>query len=682
MTNSRASDPLLQPLQLKTLTLKNRIMSTSHAMSYEEEGMPKDRYQRYHEAKAQGGIALTMFGGSSVVSRDSPSVFGQLDLSDDRVVPWLQTFSERIHRHDTALMCQISHMGRRSSSYVGDWLPTIAPSRSREFLHRSFAREMDRADIARVVADYAAAARRCEEGGLDGVEVLAGGHLVGQFMSPLVNKRGDDYGGSIANRARFGLEVLEAIRGKVGNDFVVSLRMTMEEGGDSSFSEVGLSNTECREFAKVFDRSGFVDVLNLVYGRTDSHRSLAETQMPGMTSALGPYVAMAQEFRADLTVPIFHATRIPDLATARHVISSGAADMVGMTRAHIADPNLIRKLLAGQEEQIRPCVGAAYCTSPRRTCIHNPVIGRERTLPHSVEPAEVSKRVVVVGGGPAGLEAARICGERGHSTTLFEAGPAFGGQLALAARAPLRRDLKAIVDWRVGELARLGVETHLSTMADDADIVALDPDVVIVATGGQPDLGWLAGHELVVSTWDVLSGNVRPPDTALVFDATGQNQASSAVDMLSQAGTKVELVTHDSTYGAELNYVDASTYRSHLYGRGVTISTDLRLRQVHASGDRKIADLVNTFTDAMETREVDMVVVETGTTPTVEVFNALRPQSRNDGRLPIDAFAEARHEPIIVNPDGLFDLFLIGDAVTSRDAPSAFLDATRLCVNL
>ncbi|MDQ7070015.1 MAG: hypothetical protein Q9M48_04620 [Rhodobacterales bacterium] len=231
-------DPLLQPLTIRGLTLKNRVMSTSHASGMDDENMPALRYQRYHEEKAKGGLALTMFGGSSNIAPDSPSVFRQLNVATDDIIPHFQAFSERIHQHGTALMCQITHMGRRGDAQAAEWLPTIAPSAVREDLHRNFPREMDQYDIDRVVKAFGQAARRCVEGGLDGLETLAGAHLIGQFFSPMTNLRGDGFGGSIENRTRFALMVHEEIRRQVGDDFVVGMRLTLDEGEGGEYPKL------------------------------------------------------------------------------------------------------------------------------------------------------------------------------------------------------------------------------------------------------------------------------------------------------------------------------------------------------------------------------------------------------------------------------------------------------------
>ncbi len=328
-----ASDPLLTPFRLKHLTFRNRIMSTSHACGLAEDGMPADRYQSYHEAKARGGIALTMFGGSSNVSPDSQWNFPQINLHDERVVLHFRRFAERIHAHGALLICQVSHVGGRGEPYAGARLAPIGPSAVRETLHRAFAREMDEHDIARVVADYAEAAARCKEGGLDGMETLTGAHLIGQFLSPATNRRRDRFGGSVENRCRFGLMVHDAIRKRVGDDFVVGIRFVVDEAGEGR-----LDFDECLEIARIFEAAGTIDFFNAIYGRMDTQLKLAVDCMPGMASPMAPFLALAGAFKQAVRLPVFHATRITELATARHAIREGLLDMVAMTRAQIADP--------------------------------------------------------------------------------------------------------------------------------------------------------------------------------------------------------------------------------------------------------------------------------------------------------------------------------------------------------
>jgi 2,4-dienoyl-CoA reductase-like NADH-dependent reductase (Old Yellow Enzyme family) len=674
MTNTK--DPLLQPFRLKHLTLKNRIMSTSHAISYGEKGHPTERYQLYHEEKAKGGIALTMFGGASNVSPDSPDVFGQLYVGDDSVIPRFQEFSERIHRHGCAIMCQITHLGRRGDSFTGDWLPIVAPSRVREPLHRSFPKEMDEADIERIVGALADAAGRCKEGGLDGIEVIAGGHLVGQFLSPLTNKRTDKFGGSMENRCRFGLMVYEAIRKRVGDDFAVGMRMPINEETSDA-----LSFDDCLAIARIFEESGFLDFFNLIFGRMDTVLTLAEKNMPGMASPIAPFLDRIGAFRREVGLPVFHAARITDVATARHAIRDGLLDMVAMTRAHIADPHIVEKIARGEEDRIRPCIGAMYCNSPKRTCLYNAAIGREAVLPHTIAPSPTpGRKVVIVGGGPGGMEAARVSAARGHDVVLFEASDRLGGQINIAARADWRRDLMGIVDWLAAELAHHGVDVRLNTFAEEADILAESPHLVVVATGGVPDLDWIDGWEHCVSTWDVLSGAVAVGADVLVYDGTGQHAAVSCAEELAAKGRQVRLVTPDTTLAMDLPYGDRVIFQKRFYEKEIPVIVDLQLTRVVGDGNRLIAEFTNTLTGKPERFPADQIVVEHGTVPVDDLYHALRGASTNGGVTDIDTLLAGRPQPADRNADGTFQLHRVGDAVSCRNIHSAILDSLRVCV--
>src|SRR5579883_3212041 len=458
-------DPLLQPFQLKHLILRNRFMSTAHEPYYTVDGMPKERYRLYHAEKAKGGIALTMIGGSSVVAPDSPQAFGNILLYKDEVVRWLRELADDVHGHGAAVMIQITHLGRRTSWSKEDWLPVIAPSPIREPAHRAFPKAMEEWDIERVIRHYAAAAERCQAGGLDGREVECYGHLADQFWSPATNKRDDDYGGGLDNRMRFSLQVLCAIRERVGPSFIVGVRMVCDEDWDR-----GLSKEEGIEIARRLAASGLIDFINVIRGHIDTDEALSHV-IPGMGERSGPHLDFAGEVRAATKFPVFHAARIQDVATARHAVATGKLDMVGMTRAHIADPHIARKVMEGREQEIRPCVGMGYCIdriyfAGEALCIHNPATGREATMPHVVaRAAGAGKKIVVVGAGPGGLEAARVAAARGHRVVLFEATDKPGGQLLLAAELRRRKEILGIVDWRVAECQRDGGEMRCKTSA-------------------------------------------------------------------------------------------------------------------------------------------------------------------------------------------------------------------------
>jgi 2,4-dienoyl-CoA reductase-like NADH-dependent reductase (Old Yellow Enzyme family)/thioredoxin reductase len=670
-----ATDPLLRPFAIRHVHFRNRIMSTSHASTLDEGGLPTERYQRYHEEKAKGGLALTMFGGSSMVAPDSSWGGGQIDVASDRIIPYLREFSGRIHGHGAQIMCQISHLGRRADALGWNWLPTIGPSRVRETRHRSFPREMDRADIDRVVRDYAEAAWRCKEGGLDGVETVTGGHLIGQFLSPRTNRRSDGFGGSTENRARFGLMVHEAIRKRVGDDFLVGIRFVIEEGPPD-----GIGFDECLRVARIFEREARLDFFNAIFGRMDTEIALAEHNMPGMSQPLAPFLDLVGAFRREIKLPVFHAARIPDIATARRAVGEGLVDMVGMTRAHMADPQIANKLARGEAERIRPCVGASYCMYKKVACIHNPASGREQILPQIVErAASPGRRVVVVGGGPGGLEAARVAAERGHKVVLFEAANRLGGQLLIAVRASWRRDLIAIVDWRAAELAKLGVELRLNAYAEAEEVLAEEPDAVIVATGGVPDTNGIAGHEYCTSVWDVLSGTAVAKQDVLVFDGTGRHEAVSCALHLAEAGHQVHFVTIDDNLGVEMAYSERVVYRQRFARNGIDIAIDRQLVGVRPEGNQLAAIFRHELTGEENTRIASQIVVERGTEPVTALYDALRPTSANQGVTDIGALLAGRPQP---RKEGGFELHRIGDAVSSRNVHAAIYDALRLCMAL
>ena len=670
---------LLQPFRLRHLTFKNRLMSTSHAPGYVEDRHPKLRYQLYHEEKAKGGLALTMFGGSSNIAPDSPSAFGQIYIGDDSIIPVLQEFSERVHRHGCAIMCQITHMGHRTLWNVEDWLPPLAPSVVREHAHRSFPKEMDRSDIRRVVRAFGDAAVRCKEGGLDGTELLAHGHLINQFWSPLVNRRTDEYGGTLENRARFGLEVLEEVRRRAGDDFLVGIRMMGDE-----MKEGGLTRDDCLAIGKIYADTGMCDFLNVIAGQVGDERGLSKA-LPSMAGPRAPFVHIAASMKQETGIAVFHATRIADLATAEHCVREGLVDMVAMTRAHMADPHIVAKMMRGEEDRIRPCVGAGYCIDRiyiggDALCLHNPATGRERTMPHVIEPGPGPRhKVVVVGAGPAGLEAARVSALRGHEVVVFEAAATPGGQIVLAAKATWRKDLLDVAGWLGAEVERLGVTVHLNRYAEAEDVLAERPDIVVVATGGVPNLEWVEGAEHVVSVWDVLGGQVEPGAEVLVFDDHGDHQAPSAAEFLASRGSSVELVTPDRMSAHEIGATNFPAYLESFYSKGVRLTPDHRLRRVEREGNRLRAVIRNEYSDAEEERHVDQIVVEHGTLPAAEVFHALAPKARNEGELDIAALIAGRPQAITTNEDGEFMLFRVGDAVASRNIHAAIYDSLRLC---
>lgn len=673
-------DPLLQPYQLKHLTLKNRVMSTSHEPAYSQDGMPKARYRLYHAEKARGGMALTMTAGSALVSRDSPAAFGNLQAYRDEIVPWLSELADACHEHDCKVMIQLTHLGRRTGWNKADWLPVLSASPVREPAHRAFPKEAEDWDIERIVADYAAAAQRMQAAGLDGIEFEAYGHLMDAFWSPATNRRRDAYGGSLENRIRFSMQVLDAVRDAVGADFVVGIRMVADEDWDK-----GLSRDEGVEIARRIAASGKVDFLNIIRGHIETDAALTDViPIAGMRSS--PHLDFAGEVRAQAKVPVFHAARIADVATARHAIATGKLDMVGMTRAHIADPHIVAKVMAGQEHRIRPCVGATYCLDRiyeggEALCIHNAATGREATIPHVIARAEgPARRVVVVGAGPAGLEAARVAAERGHGVTVLEAASLAGGQIRLAALNPRRRELIGIVDWRLAELERLGVEIRTDVWAEASDVLALDPDVVIVATGGMPQPPELEeGGDLVTSSWDIIAGAAAPAERILVYDDNGGHPGMTAAELSAAAGAAVEIVSPERFFAPEMGGMNHVPYMAAFHRHGVQVTINTRLVAVRRDGNMLVAVLASDFEKGWRTeRRVQQVVVEHGTAPNDDLYRALKPASRNLGAVDYERLVAGGTVFPERNPHGRFTLYRIGDAVASRNIHAAIYDAVRL----
>jgi len=678
------NDPILQPFQLKHLTLKNRIMSTSHEPAYAEDGMPKERYRLYHAEKARGGVALTMTAGSAVVSRDSPEAFGNLHAYKDEIVPWMAELAGACHEHGCAVMIQLTHLGRRTNWNKADWLPVVAASPVREPTHRSFPKEAEDWDIKRIISDYAAAAERMKAAGLDGVEFQCYGHFMDGFWSPATNRRDDGYNGSLDNRLGFTFAVLDETRERVGDDFIVGLRMVADEDW-----ETGLSREEGIEIATRMKNSGKVDFLNIIRGHIESDAALSRViPIHGMASS--PHLDFAGEVRAATDIPVFHAARIPDIATARHAIAEGKLDMVGMTRAHIADPHIVRKVMEGREDEIRPCVGATYCLDRiyeggGALCIHNAATGREATVPHVIEKApDAGKRVVVVGAGPAGLEAARVAAERGHEVTILEASSKAGGQIGLAAQNLRRKELIGIVDWRLSELGRLGVDIRYGVWAEKDDVLALKPDAVVVAAGGLPQNPALSeGDDLVTSSWDIISGAIKPAGNVLVYDDSGAHQGMTAAEIVANAGSAVELVSPERFFAPDMGGLNHVPYMKLFHEKNVRITINTRLRSVKREGNRLVAVLRSDYADGWrDERRVDQIVVEHGTVPLDDLYFELKPLSKNRGAVDYDGLADGGETYRQTNSEGLFTLFRIGDAIAARNIHAAIYDGVRYMLAL
>ncbi|MEO6118429.1 MAG: NADH:flavin oxidoreductase [Methylotenera sp.] len=684
---------IFSPITLNKLVIANRIYSTAHAEVYAEAGgMPGERYIKYYEEKAKGGMGLAICGGSSPVSLDVPQgAWKPVNLTTDRVIEHLAELSEAVHRHGTKIMIQATHMGRRSA-FAGDpWPHLVSPSGVREPVHRGNAKAIEKEEIKRIIGDFAAAAKRVQAAGMDGIEISAAHqHLIDQFWSPRTNQRTDEYGGSLENRMRFGLQVINAVRDAVGADFCVGLRMCADE-----FHEDGLDPNTQKNIAQIMSESGLIDFISVIGSGADTHNKVANC-MPPMALPPEPFVHLAAGIKSVSKVPVLHAQGVRDIGQAERILANGLVDMVGMTRAHIADPHIIMKVREGREDQIRQCVGANYCIDRQYLgqdvlCVQNPATSRESTMPHRISKSKGEKRrVVVVGAGPAGLEAARVSAERGHEVVLFERNATVGGQVNLAAKAPQREQMAGIIRWLDMETKRLGVDRRLGISADAAMILNEKPNIVVLATGGSSHTGqvqaWGVAEGLAVSAWDILSERVPLGKNVLLYDTIGTHAGFGTADFMASRGSQVEIVTPDVKVADDVGGTTFPIFYRRLYAQGIIPTPNFWLDRVYAEKDKdgrdkKIAVLRNEYTEALEEREVDQVVIENGSTPNVELYWALKERSKNLGQTDTNTLFAAEPQPALSETltDGEFLLFRIGDCVSMHNIHGAIYDALRLC---
>jgi mycofactocin system FadH/OYE family oxidoreductase 2 len=641
---------LFTPIKIGSITLKNRIYSSGHVPGFAEHGFPTERYLLYHVEKAKGGVGLTIFGGSTSIADNSPATdWSMIANRDDRIIPFYRELAEAIHAHGAKVMTQLTHMGRRGRSDSERWLPLVAPSQLPEPYPREIPHEIEEEQIQAIIRAFGQAVRRCREGGLDGVEISAAhNHLIDQFWSPQFNRRTDRWGGSLENRMRFSLEVLEEIRRVVGRDYVVGMRISGDE-----FLEGGLGLPDLKEIAQRLAATGALDFFSIIGGSAENYVNLAGA-VPNMMFPAQPYVYLAAAIKEVVDLPILHAGKTVNPLDAEKVLAEGWVDVVGMTRAQIADPHMANKAREGRLEEIRACVGANYCIDrlyfgKAIICIQNPLIGREKELA-DWEPAQTKKKVVVVGGGPGGLEAARMAALRGHQVILFEKSDQLGGQVRIAAQAPGRESVAGITRWLERQVRQHGVDVRLNTEATPGTVLAEQPDAVVIATGGRPCRPELPGFDGpdVVTSWDVLNGVVAAGPRVLVVDDDGAETGPSVADYLAQEGRQVEIVTPLRHVGESLGDTTFPVFYQRLFSAGVVLTPNVRPLSFH---DHRVT-LQNIYSRAEETREgLDTVVLAMGNRSVDDLYRALKD----------------------LGPE----LHLIGDAMAPRGVHHAILEGTR-----
>ncbi|HET8951118.1 MAG TPA: NAD(P)-binding protein [Solirubrobacteraceae bacterium] len=597
---------LYSPLQLRGRLLRNRIVSTPHATGWGRDGLIDPREVDYHVRKAAGGAALVMTFGSASVDPTTAASYGSIALWDERNEPALRALADGVHGHGARCISQMTHMGRRGTSTLTG-VPLRAPSDLPEGVHLEVPVPLAVSEIPAIVQRFADAAARLERCGWDGCEVTSfGGHLIEQFFDPGVNTRTDEYGGSLENRTRFGREVLEAVRGAVSEHFIVGFRMALDQCMTG-----GLGPDELIDVARSLAATGAIDLFS-VSGGTGATRLSTAYFVPGDELPEGVFNERARRFREAVGVPVLVAGRNVEPAMADECVASGV-DLVAMTRAIIADPDLPAKARNGRAA--RPCIGlnegciGRLYTDRPMWCSVNPGI-RDPAL-GELAPAATAGRVVVVGGGVAGLEAARAAALRGHGVVLFERRPQLGGRARLAGARRGRERWARYIDWLQDEVQAAGAELRTGVAATPVAVLEEAPDAVILATGSELRPAAAPPGPVPAIDVDVLLETGVPQvesRSALVLDDEGGFLAPTAAERLGAEGFTVEIATTHPVVGAEIDPTQQPFVLRRLALAGVAMTP-------HLSGVSSDADgvtLRNIYTERDERREGVGLVVMAG----------------------------------------------------------------------
>lgn len=632
---------MFSPLQIGPVTVRNRIVNTAHLTHFAKDNLPNDRHVHYYAERARGGAGLIVTE-ATYVHPTSQSLDCVILGYDPRVVPGFRRIAMAVHQHGAKIFGQLSHRGREMTSFYSHlplWSASPIPCpASREVPHA-----MDHDELAEIVESFARTAGHFREAGYDGVEIHAAhGYLLQQFMSPWSNRREDEYGGSLSNRLRLPRQVIAAVRESVGDDLALGIRLSGDE-----FTQGGLGLPEMQEICRLLAADGQLDYFSISAGNYTSQFM----SMGDMTVPPGAIVYLAAGIKEVVDLPVFTVMRINDPMLAERILADGQADMIGMVRALIADPELPNKAREGRLDDIRYCVACLqdcrrFAKGGRLGCVQNAAAGEEERLGMAtLRPAERPKRVVVVGGGPAGMEAARLGAVRGHHVVLFERGQELGGQINLAARLANREEFGGIARYLRLQMDRLGVEVHLGEEAGPERVLAERPEAVVVATGATPWPATLPGARdgTVGNVWDVLEGRLAVGASVLIYDnGEGFWQSCGLAELLAMQGKRVELVTRLAQVGVDIPPPSLALLYRRLLSAGVEFTTMTAVTDYRGS----VVLGHNTYSKREWRCEgIDTVVLMSGEKPEDGLYHALK------GRVP--------------------ELYAVGDCVAPRKAGDA-----------
>ncbi len=540
---------LFDPITIGPMRLKNRLVMPPMVTQYgDSSGFVTQRQIDYYIERANNHVGLIIVEGTCPTPGGRVAV-NQLNIHDDAYIPGLRHLAEAIKKAGSGCVLQIQHAGRRTHAADNNGLQPVAPSAIPQ-RNGEMPRALTIEDIQGIIENFAQAARRAKEAGFDGVEGhFAHGYLIAEFLSPMTNKRTDKYGGDLESRTRFAVEIIQRMREKVGESYPILVRICGDE-----YIKGGLNLKDTRKVAMMLEKAG-ISAIDVSAGYTASHEegylnSLIPYSSAPMSMGHGSYLHLAEGIKKVVKVPVIAVGRLDDPALAEKAIAQGKADMVAIGRALIADAAFVSKVHEKKYDDIRKCIACNHCVSDlmiekNLRCTVNPEVGSED--PYRIKPAPKTKRVLVIGGGPGGMEAARVAALRGHKVTLFESKPYLGGNMVPAAAASFKREIGNFTEYLSGQIHKLGVEISLSTEGNEEKVFTLKPDVVIIATGSSPLMPAIPGIELsnVISAVDVLEGKAKTGSKVVVAGAGAVGCETAAV--LVEAGKEVTVVEMRNT---------------------------------------------------------------------------------------------------------------------------------------
>ncbi|HVC33399.1 MAG TPA: FAD-dependent oxidoreductase [Chloroflexota bacterium] len=652
---STAAYPLLfSPFQLGHIEVRNRIVSTSHGTNMAANGSPSAREIAYHAAKARGGCGTVMMFGSAAASPLTPIAPDHVNLFDDTALPGLREAAAVVKAHGSIAISQVTSSGRRSRATFDQ--TGYGPSDTVSDIASSVPHVLSLGEIRQMIEHYAQACQRLKACGFDGCDLaFYDDQLPDQFWNPSINRRQDAYGGSLENRLRFSLEALEAVRAAVGRDFIIGARVS----GDDH-DRGGLGPDELLDIVVRLDRTGLLDYFTVTGGTISTYRSRGYN-IPSAYFPHATFTGLSQRIRAAVQAPVIVTGRIVTPEQAEKVLREGSADLVGMTRALIADPELPNKAREGRLDDIRVCMGSnegcidrLYFGLPIQ-CVQNPVIGHEREW-GTLVPAAHPKRVLVVGGGPSGMEAARVAALRGHEVTLVERADVLGGAILIACRAPGWEAYRGAVDWLSGQLGKLPVTIRTGQEATVASVLAEQPEVVIFATGAEPRRPPIPGADLphVMTAAAMLAGQAPVGTRCVILDETGYTPGPKVADALSLAGHQVEIVTPQYSLGEDIGTTLRAVLVERLLRQGVTITALTAPLAISAES----VTVTHVLTGAVRDIPAESVIVSSSGIGRDALYLALQ------------TYVEEQATDM--------ELHLIGDAFAPRQLRHAMEDGTRV----